>query len=133
MAARRLVLTYGTFDLLHYGHIRLLARARALGNELAVGLSTDAFNAIKGKEAHMTYDARRSFLLELRCVGEVFPEETWEQKADDIKRLGADVLVMGDDWAGKFDQFNSMCKVVYLERTPDISSTLLRQALSAAP
>ena len=118
---------------MHYGHIRLLARARALGNELAVGLSTDAFNAIKGKEAHMTYDARRSFLLELRSVGEVFPEETWEQKADDIKRLGAAILVMGDDWAGKFDQFKTLCEVVYLERTPDISSTLLRQALSAAP
>jgi glycerol-3-phosphate cytidylyltransferase len=132
MAARRLVLTYGTFDLLHYGHIRLLTRAHALGTELAVGLSTDEFNAIKGKRAYQSYEDRRSFLMELRCVSQVFPEQTWEQKAADIQRLGAAVLVMGDDWKGKFDSYGALCQVVYLERTPDISSTLLRGALSAA-
>lgn len=132
MSSGRLVLTYGTFDLLHYGHIRLLARARALGTELAVGLSTDEFNEIKGKKAHMSYDDRRSYLMELRSVGQVFPERTWEQKADDIKRLGAAVLVMGDDWRGKFDSYRALCDVVYLERTPDISSTLLRVALAAS-
>jgi glycerol-3-phosphate cytidylyltransferase len=126
MAMQRLVLTYGTFDLLHYGHIHLLARARALGDLLAVGLSSEGFNALKGKEAAMDYDTRRAFLLQLRCVDEVFPEENWEQKIADVKRLGADTFVMGHDWEGKFDFLKEHCKVVYLPRTDGVSSTELR-------
>lgn len=131
MAESRLILTYGTYDLLHYGHIRLLSRARVLGTSLAVGLSSDSFNAIKGKSARMSYEHREHFLRQLRCVDEVFPEDTWEQKEHDIKRLNAAALVMGDDWRGKFDHFAKFCQVIYLERTPEISSTLLRSALAA--
>ncbi len=130
MAGKRLILTYGTYDLLHYGHLLLLRRARALGDSLAVGLSSEEFNAIKGKRAAMSYEDRKALLLELRSVDQVFPEHNWEQKADDIQRLGASVLVMGDDWVGKFDHFNKYCDVKYLSRTPDISSTMLRKALT---
>ncbi len=130
MSKGKLILTYGTYDLLHYGHVMLLRRARALGDSLAVGLSSEEFNAIKGKKSAMSYDERKSLLEELRCVDEVFPEHNWEQKTGDIQRLGASVLVMGDDWQGKFDHFGKFCDVVYLSRTPEISSTLLRKALS---
>jgi glycerol-3-phosphate cytidylyltransferase len=123
------VLTYGTFDLFHYGHISLLLRARALGTKLCVGLSTEDFNDLKGKTSYMGYDERREILLACRCVDDVFPEETWEQKSRDIVRLGASVLVMGDDWEGKFDHFSNLCRVEYLPRTPIISSTLLRENL----
>jgi glycerol-3-phosphate cytidylyltransferase len=124
-----IVLTYGTFDLFHYGHIRLLQRARALGSSLGVGLSTDEFNAIKGKKAFMAYGERESLLKSCRAVDFVFAENNWEQKADDIVRYKAGVLVMGDDWQGKFDHFGHLCKVAYLERTPLISSTMLREGL----
>jgi glycerol-3-phosphate cytidylyltransferase len=124
------VLTYGTFDLLHYGHIKLLQRARSLGEELHVGLSTDSFNKIKGKVALMSYEERRDLLLACRCVDHVFPEKNWEQKESDIIRLDAGFLVMGDDWAGKFDDYAKLCQVRYFERTPDISSTMLRERLA---
>jgi glycerol-3-phosphate cytidylyltransferase len=126
-----LVLTYGTFDLFHYGHIRLLQRARSLGTRLAVGLSTDEFNAIKSKNAFMSYEERAELLMSCRFVDQVFPERTWEQKADDIVTLKANVLVMGDDWKGKFDHLGHLCAVSYLERTPLISSTLLREGLKS--
>lgn len=124
-----LVLTYGTFDLFHYGHIRLLQRARAQGSRLGVGLSTDEFNALKNKRAFMSYAEREFLLTSCRFVDFVFPEENWEQKAGDIARYQAGVLVMGDDWTGKFDHLGHLCRVVYLERTPLISSTLLREGL----
>lgn len=127
-----LVLTYGTFDLLHYGHMRLLQRASALGSRLIVGLSTDEFNAVKGKHARMSYAERAELLMACRFVDEVFPEENWQQKADDIVRLGADIFVMGDDWRGKFDDLGHLCAVTYLERTPLISSTLLREGLKGS-
>ena len=126
-----LVLTYGTYDLFHYGHIRLLQRARAHGTRLGVGLSTDEFNALKGKKAFMSYDEREELLLTCRFVDFVFPENTWEQKRADIQSHGAGVLVMGDDWKGKFDELESLCKIVYLERTPLISSSLLRDGLKS--
>jgi glycerol-3-phosphate cytidylyltransferase len=126
-----LVLTYGTYDLFHYGHIRLLQRARSFGTRLGVGLSTDEFNALKGKTAFMTYEEREALLMTCRFVDFVFPENNWEQKADDIAAHKADVLVMGDDWKGKFDHFSHLCKVTYLERTPLISSTLLREGLKS--
>lgn len=125
------VLTYGTFDLFHYGHIRLLQRARSLGTRLVVGLSTDEFNAVKGKHAFMPYEERAELLMACRYVDEVFPERDWEQKAADISRLEADIFVMGDDWKGKFDHLGSLCTVAYLERTPLISSTLLREGLKS--
>jgi glycerol-3-phosphate cytidylyltransferase len=124
-----LALTYGTFDLFHYGHIRLLQRAQSLGSRLGVGLSTDEFNALKGKKALMTYEEREWLLMSCRFVDFVFPERNWEQKAVDIVNYKADVLVMGDDWRGKFDMFDRLCKVIYLDRTPLISSSLLREGL----
>ncbi len=126
-----LVLTYGTYDLFHYGHVRLLKRARAEGDALFVGLSTDSFNALKNKQAFMTYQEREDMLMSCRFVDKVFPENTWEQKADDIVKYAAKVLVMGDDWAGKFDHFSHLCDVRYLERTPQISSTMLRTGLGS--
>jgi glycerol-3-phosphate cytidylyltransferase len=124
------ILTYGTFDLFHYGHIRLLKRARSLGTRLGVGLSTDEFNALKGKQAFMSYEEREELLMSCRYVDFVFPERNWEQKAADILEHQADVLVMGDDWKGKFDHLAAgRCAVAYLERTPLISSSLLREGL----
>lgn len=123
------ILTYGTFDILHIGHINLLRRARALGDRLVVGLSTDAFNALKHKQALQDYANRKAVLEAIRFVDEVFPEECWEQKADDIRRYGADIFVMGDDWAGKFDHLAEHCRVVYLPRTEDISTTALKQTM----
>ncbi len=120
-----LVLTYGTFDLFHYGHIRLLERARALGSSLGVGLSTDEFNAVKNKKAFMSYAERAALLSTCRFVDFVFPESNWEQKATDIVHYRAGVLVMGDDWQGKFDFLNDICQVVYLPRTPSVSTTAI--------
>lgn len=126
-----LVLTYGTFDLFHYGHIRLLQRARTLGSRLGVGLSTDEFNALKGKQALMSYAEREELLGTCRFVDFVFPERNWEQKASDIVAYQAGVLVMGDDWKGRFDELGNLCRIAYLERTPLISSTLLRDGLKS--
>jgi glycerol-3-phosphate cytidylyltransferase len=123
------VITYGTFDILHVGHINLLKRARALGDRLVVGLSTDGFNQSKHKSSLLNYENRKVVLEAIRYVDEVFPEENWEQKADDIRRFTADVFVMGDDWAGKFDFLGEYCEVTYLSRTPDISTTGIKQSL----
>ncbi len=125
--AQRIVLTYGTFDLFHPGHVQLLRRARELGTRLVVGLSTDAFNAQKGKTSAMKYEDRKLVLESCRYVDEVIPEEHWGQKVIDARRIGADVFVMGDDWAGKFDFMNEVCRVVYLARTPDVSTTQIKQ------
>jgi len=126
----RKVITYGTYDLLHRGHVNLLRRARALGDHLVVGLSTDEFNALKGKEAYYTFEERRLVLEAVRYVDEVIPEERWDQKVDDIVRHGIDVFVMGDDWEGKFDELRSVCEVVYLPRTEGISTTRIRLDLA---
>jgi glycerol-3-phosphate cytidylyltransferase len=125
----RIVLTYGTFDLFHPGHVQLLRRAKELGSKLVVGLSTDQFNAKKGKRSVMSYEDRKTILEACRYVDEVFPEEDWQQKLDDAKRLGVSVFVMGDDWAGKFDFMANYCTVVYLARTPDVSSTEIKQRM----
>lgn len=124
------VITYGTFDLFHYGHLRLLERAAALGDKLVVGVSTDEFNAVKGKKCVQPYAERAAIVAALRMVDAVFPERCWEQKIDDIKRWKATVLVMGDDWRGKFDHLSAYCRVVYLERTPDISTTARKEMLT---
>ncbi|RRN55410.1 glycerol-3-phosphate cytidylyltransferase [Pseudoxanthomonas sp. SGNA-20] len=121
-----LVLTYGTFDLLHVGHVNLLRRARALGDRLVVGLSSDAFNALKRKQSTQSYADREAVLRAIRYVDDVFPEESWEQKAEDIRRLGAGLLVMGSDWTGHFDHLACHCPVRYLPRTENISSSALK-------
>lgn len=125
------VITYGTFDTLHFGHIRLLHRARSLGDYLIVALSTDEFNAIKGKTAFHSWEERRAHLEALRYVDLVIPENTWEQKRDDVQLYRADIFTMGDDWAGKFDFLSDLCDVVYLSRTEGISSTMIRENLRA--
>jgi glycerol-3-phosphate cytidylyltransferase len=130
---QRRVLTYGTFDLLHVGHVRLLARARELGDHLTVGLSTDEFNALKGKKTAIAYEQRREILLSIRHVDDVFPETCWEQKITDIKKYLPDVFVMGDDWSGKFDHLKTFCEVVYLPRTVGISTTDIKSNLSNRP
>jgi glycerol-3-phosphate cytidylyltransferase len=130
--AQRTVLTYGTFDLFHPGHVQLLKRAKELGSRLVVGLSTDEFNARKGKKSIMSYEDRKAVLESCRYVDEVFAEEDWEQKVPDAIRLGADVFVMGDDWAGKFDFLADHCSVVYLARTPDVSSTEIKRRMRAS-
>lgn len=125
------VLTYGTFDLLHYGHIRLLKRAKELGDFLIVALSTDEFNDIKGKKSYHDYETRKKMLEAIRYVDLVIPENTWEQKADDVKDYKIDVVVMGSDWAGsdKFDYLKEFCEVKYLDRTEGISTTKIKEDL----
>ncbi|MBR2152629.1 MAG: glycerol-3-phosphate cytidylyltransferase [Clostridia bacterium] len=126
------ILTYGTFDLLHYGHIRILKRAKELGDYLVVAISTDEFNAIKGKKAYYDYETRKKMLEAIRYVDLVIPEETWEQKIQDVKDYKIDVVVMGDDWAGsdKFDYLKEYCEVKFLERTPGISTTQIKSDLN---
>lgn len=111
------VITYGTFDLLHWGHIHLLKRAKALGDYLIVAISSDEFNRIKHKEAYHSYEHRKLIIEAIRYVDEVIPENNWEQKRDDIEKYGIDVFVMGDDWEGEFDFLKDVCEVVYLPRT----------------
>jgi glycerol-3-phosphate cytidylyltransferase len=126
---KKTVITYGTYDLLHKGHILLLERAKQLGDYLIVGLSTDEFNRVKSKECVYPYPDRLLIVSAIKYVDEVIPEEKWEQKVDDIKRHNVDVLVMGDDWEGKFDWLREHCEVVYLPRTPGISTTAIRTGL----
>ena len=125
------VLTYGTFDLLHYGHIRLLKRAKELGDYLIVALSTDEFNAIKHKKAYHNYETRKKMLEAIRYVDLVIPENTWEQKEDDVKKYFVDTVVMGDDWKNdeRFEVLRKYCDVVYLERTEGISTTKIKKEL----
>ncbi|MCA0172873.1 MULTISPECIES: glycerol-3-phosphate cytidylyltransferase [Bacillaceae] len=123
------VLTYGTFDLLHWGHINLLKRAKDLGDYLIVAISTDEFNEIKNKKAYHSYENRKMILEAIRYVDEVIPEEHWEQKVDDVKNNNVDIFVMGDDWEGKFDFLKDHCEVVYLPRTAGISTTKIKKEL----
>ena len=123
------VLTYGTFDLLHWGHINLLKRAKDLGDYLIVAISTDEFNEIKSKKAYHSYENRKVILEAIRYVDEVIPEEHWEQKVDDVKNNDVDIFVMGDDWEGKFDFLKEHCEVVYLPRTAGISTTKIKKEL----
>ena len=124
------VITYGTYDLLHYGHINLLKRARELGDYLIVVLSTDEFNwNMKGKKCYFTYEQRKKLLESIRYVDLVIPEESWEQKVEDVKLYHVDTFVMGDDWEGKFDFLKEYCEVVYLSRTPEISTTQIKKEL----
>lgn len=128
------ILTYGTYDLLHYGHIRLLQRAKTLGDYLIVALSTDEFNEQKGKKAYHNYETRKKMLEAIRYVDLVIPEESWEQKISDVQKYDVDVVVMGSDWAGsdRFDYLKDYCEVVYLDRTEGISTTKIKQDLGLA-
>lgn len=128
------VLTYGTFDLLHYGHIELLRRAKALGDYLVVAVSTDEFNAGKGKKSYHDYETRKKMLEAVRYVDLVIPEETWEQKIDDVRDYKIDVVVMGSDWADsdRFDYLKDYCELVFLPRTEGISTTKIKQDLGLA-
>jgi glycerol-3-phosphate cytidylyltransferase len=123
----RKVITYGTFDILHYGHINFLRRAKELGDHLTVALSLDEFNRLeKNKLSYFSYEDRKNVLEAIRYVDEVIPEYEWEQKYNDILRLGISVFVIGDDWSGKFDFLKSCCEVVYLPRTPNVSTTEIK-------
>jgi len=124
------VITYGTFDLLHYGHINLLRRAKELGDYLIVALSTDDFNMNqKHKTCYFNYEQRKQLLEAVRYVDLVIPEENWEQKISDVKEFRVDTFVIGDDWKGKFDFLKEYCEVVYLPRTPEISTTQIKEEL----
>ncbi|MBQ7871383.1 MAG: glycerol-3-phosphate cytidylyltransferase [Oscillospiraceae bacterium] len=124
------VITYGTFDLLHYGHINLLRRARSLGDYLIVALSTDEFNwNSKHKTSYFSYTERKAMLEAIRYVDLVIPEESWEQKSTDVEKYDVDIFVIGDDWEGKFDFLKEQCEVVYLPRTPEISSSKVKADL----
>lgn len=124
------IITYGTFDLLHYGHINLLQRAKALGDYLVVALSTDEFNwNSKNKKTYFPYDVRKKLLESIRYVDLVIPEENWEQKITDVQLYKIDTFVIGADWEGKFDFLKDYCEVVYLPRTPEISTTQIKNDL----
>lgn len=126
------ILTYGTFDLLHYGHIRILKRAKELGDYLIVALSTDEFNRIKNKKAYHNYETRKKMLEAIRYVDLVIPENDWGQKINDVKNYYVDTVVMGDDWTGneKFEILKEYCEVVYLPRTEGISTTKIKNDLN---
>lgn len=123
------VITYGTYDLLHYGHIELLRRAREMGDYLIVALSTDEFNQIKNKKSYYDYEQRKMMLKSIRYVDLVIPEEGWGQKEKDVDRFEVDVFVMGHDWEGEFDFLKDKCEVIYLNRTEGISTTKIKQEL----
>lgn len=123
------VITYGTYDLLHYGHIELLRRAREMGDYLIVALSTDEFNQIKNKKSYYDYEQRKMMLESIRYVDLVIPEEGWGQKEKDVDRFDVDVFVMGHDWEGDFDFLKDKCEVIYLNRTEGISTTKIKQEL----
>ncbi len=125
------VITYGTFDLLHYGHINLLKRAKKLGDYLIVAVSTDKFNKLKNKQCYFSYEKRKLLVEAVRYVDLVIPEENWEQKKNDMHEYHIDTFVMGNDWEGKFDYLKEEgVEVVYLSRTPEISTTQIKKELN---
>ena len=129
----KVVITYGTFDLLHKGHVNILRRAKELGDYLIVGVSTDEFNAIKGKKSYYSYEDRKMIVEAIRYVDLVIPEENWEQKPEDIKKYNVDVMVMGSDWAdsNEFSGLQELCELVFLPRTENISTTQIKSDLKA--
>ncbi|PGK51266.1 glycerol-3-phosphate cytidylyltransferase [Priestia megaterium] len=126
------IITYGTFDMLHRGHINLLKRAKDMGDYLIVALSSDEFNSSKGKSSYYTYEERKYILESIRYVDEVIKEEHWEQKMTDVDTYNIDLFVMGDDWEGEFDFLKEKCEVVYLPRTEGISTTKIKHDLKDA-
>lgn len=126
------VITYGTFDLFHIGHLELLRRAKELGDYLVVAISTDEFNwEEKDKKCYFSYDDRRAIVSAIQYVDEVIPETSWDQKTHDVESRDIDTFVIGDDWKGKFDFLKDKCDVVYLTRTAGVSSTMIKDTLSS--
>lgn len=125
------VITYGTFDLFHIGHLKLLQRIKNLGDRLIVAVSTDEFNTLKGKKTIIPYEQRAEIVSNIKCVDLVIPENNWEQKIEDIQKYNVDIFTMGNDWEGKFDFLKEHCEVIYLDRTEGISSTQLKQTLKS--
>ena len=123
------IITYGTFDMFHIGHLNLLRRLKAMADRVIVAVSTDEFNLGKGKKTLIPYDQRAAIVGAIECVDLVIPEESWEQKVHDVKQYNVDIFAIGDDWAGKFDFLQNLCEVVYLPRTKDISTTDLKRSL----
>ena len=126
---KKVVITYGTFDMFHIGHLKLLKRLSKMGDYLIVGVSNDKFNESKGKKTMIPYKQRAKIVKSIKYVDKVIPEKNWEQKVKDIKKYNVDIFVMGDDWKGKFDFLKDYCDVIYLPRTKDISSTDLKNTL----
>lgn len=129
MQNEKIVITYGTFDMFHIGHLRLLQRLKKLGDKLIVAVSTDEFNATKGKTTVIPFADRVEIVKNIRCVDEVIAEDNWEQKVSDIQKYNVSIFAMGNDWEGKFDDLNQWCEVVYLPRTEGISTSHLKQVL----
>ncbi|MEA1972775.1 MAG: glycerol-3-phosphate cytidylyltransferase [Candidatus Cloacimonadota bacterium] len=123
------VITYGTYDLFHIGHLNLLRRAKSLGDYLVVAISTDKFNEGKNKICHYPFEDRMEIVESIKYVDKVIPENSWEQKISDIKENNIDIFVMGHDWYGKFDFLKEFCEVVYLDRTAGISTTQIKEQL----
>lgn len=123
------IITYGTFDMFHIGHLRLLKRLSQMADEVIVAVSTDEFNTLKGKKTLIPFEQRAEIVEAISFVDLVIPEHCWEQKKDDIEKYDIDIFAIGDDWKGKFDYLNQYCEVVYLPRTQDISSTYLKETL----
>lgn len=124
------VITFGTFDVFHYGHLRVLQRARQLGDRLAVGVSSDQFSlSKKGRKPVFQEDQRLAIIGAMRCVDVVFLEESFELKRQYILQYAAGILIMGSDWSGRFDEFSDICQVVYLERTPAVSTTVVIETI----
>ena len=130
MKKEKIVLTYGTFDMFHIGHLNLLNRLKSLGDKLIVAVSTDEFNSIKGKKTLIPFEQRALIVQNIKCVDMVISEENWEQKIDDIKKYNIDIFAIGDDWQGKFDFLKDYCEVIYLPRTQNISTTELKKELN---
>lgn len=129
MQNKKIVITYGTFDMFHIGHLRLLQRLKKLGDKLIVAVSTDEFNAIKGKATVIPFADRVEIVQNIKCVDEVIAENDWEQKVSDIQKYNVSIFAMGNDWEGKFDYLKEWCEVVYLPRTEGISTSYLKQVL----
>ena len=125
------IITYGTFDLFHIGHLKLLQRLSELGDELIVAVSTDEFNQEKGKKTIIPFEQRAEIVSNIKCVSQVIPESCWEQKIEDIKKYNIDIFAIGNDWEGKFDFLKEHCEVNYLKRTEDISTTKLKESLNS--
>ena len=131
MSKERIIITYGTFDMFHIGHLRLLKRIKAMGTKLIVAISDDEFNEGKGKKTLIPYSQRAEIVESIKYVDMVIPETNWEQKVTDVKEYNVDTFVMGDDWEGKFDFLKEHCEVVYLPRTKDISTTQLKDSVKS--
>jgi glycerol-3-phosphate cytidylyltransferase len=129
MNKEKIVITYGTFDMFHIGHLKLLQRLKKLGDKLIVAVSTDSFNELKGKKTLIPFEQRALIVENIKCVDQVILEENWEQKVSDIKKYNVDIFAMGNDWDGKFDFLKEYCEVVYLSRTENISTTKLKKEL----